>query len=335
MSTRRTLLKAAGVTAGVVGGAAASAYAAERAALGALRRRPDPDAGQLDQLTFDEARRLPSHDAGSIYTVSRGTGPPVLFSHGVTISSRVWVKQFRDLPDRGVRVLAFDHRGHGESTLGSSGHSIANLASDMRVVLDGLDLRDAILVGHSMGGVAVQAFALAHPDVLAERVRGIVLLSTLAKTSVSTSRQLRWFAERVTNRFDLPRVMHRPNLGMLFARVGFGRSPRASWVELNREMLADCESGTARDATVALLGLDLTDQLHGLDIPTLVIGGTADVITPPAESRRLAAAIPGARLVLLAGAGHNIMLERTDEFHELVLDFARELGLLPAAAGAA
>lgn len=335
MSAPRTILKVAGITAGVVGGAAASAYAAERAALGALRRRPDPDAGQLGQLEFDEARRLPSPDDASIYTVSRGAGPPVLFSHGVTISSRIWVKQFRDLPDEGVRVVAFDHRGHGESTLGSSGHSIANLATDMRLVLEELDLRDAILVGHSMGGVAVQALALEHPDVVARRVRGIVLLSTLAKTSVAASRQLRWVAERVTSTFDLPRLMNRPDLGMLFARVGFGRAPRASWVQLNREMLASCDVSTARDATAALLGLDLTRELPRLDVPTLVIGGTADVIAPPVESRRIAEAIPGARLVMLDGAGHNIMLERTEEFHALLLDFARELGLLPATAGAA
>jgi pimeloyl-ACP methyl ester carboxylesterase len=335
MSAPRTILKVAGVTVGVAGGVVASAYAAERAALAALHRRPDPDAGQLGHVEFDEARRFPSLDDGSIYTASRGTGLPVLFSHGVTISSRVWVKQFRDLPDAGMRVIAFDHRGHGESTLGSSGHSVANLAADMRVVVEGLDLRDAILVGHSMGGVAVQAFALTYPEIVAERVRGIVLLSTLAKTSVAASRQLRWLAERVTSAFDLPRMMNRPDLGMLFSRVGFGRSPRASWVELNREMLASCDVRTAREATAALLSLDLTTELPHLDIPTLVISGTADLIAPPTESRRIAEVIPGARLVMLEGAGHNIMLERTEEFHALLLDFARELGVLPAAAGAA
>jgi pimeloyl-ACP methyl ester carboxylesterase len=335
MSARGRVLKAAGVTVGVAGGAAASAYGIQRGALRALRRRPDPDAGQLEALEFDEARRIPTHDGGSLYTVSRGTGVPILFSHGVTISSRVWVKQFRDLPDAGFRVVAFDHRGHGSSTLGSSGHSVANLADDMRIVVESLDLRDALIVGHSMGGVALQAFALAHPYLLAERIRGIVLLSTLAKTSVSASRRLQWLAEQVTSRLDLPRVMDHPNVGMLFARAGFGRSPRASWVELNRQMLAGCDSTTARDATAALFGLDLTAQLPRLHVPTLVIGGTADVITPPAESRRLAQLIPEARLTLLPGAGHNIMLERTAEFHALVLDFARELGVLPAAAGAA
>jgi pimeloyl-ACP methyl ester carboxylesterase len=335
MSATSRALKTAGVAAGIAAGAAGSAYIAQRAALAAIRRRPDPDAGTLGQLEFDDARRLPSHDGGTVYTAIRGDGAPILFSHGVTITSRVWVKQFRSLPREGLQVVAFDHRGHGESTLGDSGHSIDNLAADMRTVLEALNLRDVILVGHSMGGVAVQAFALRHPDVLHERVRGLVLASTLAKTSVAASRPLRGLAERVTGGFDLRKMMARPNLGTMFARIGFGREPLASHIELNREMLAACDSTTAREATTTLLGLDLTGELPTLDIPTLVLGGTADVITPPAESRRLAELIPGARLHLFEGAGHMLMLERSDEFDAMLTDFARDLGVLPAAAGAA
>lgn len=335
MSAIRRTLKTVGVAAGVAAGIAGSAYVAQRAALAAIRRRPDPDAGTLGELEFDDVRRLPSHDGGTVYTVRRGGGPPMVLSHGVTITSRVWVKQFRSLPDQGVQAIAFDHRGHGGSAVGESGYSVDNLAADMRTVIEGLDLRDVVLVGHSMGGVAVQAFALRHPDVLHDRVRGLVLVSTLAKTSVSTSRQLRCLAERVTGSFDLRTVMNRPNLGSMFARIGFGREPVASQVELNRQMLAGCDSATARAATTALLGLDLTGELPQLDIPTLVLGGTADVITPPSEARRLAELIPGARLHLFEGAGHMLMLERSDEFDALLLDFARDLGVLPATAGAA
>jgi pimeloyl-ACP methyl ester carboxylesterase len=335
MSTASRIFKTVGVAAGVAAGAAGTAYVAQRAALASIRRRPDPDAGTLGEIEFDDSRRLPSHDGGSIYVATRGTGAPILLSHGVTITSRVWVKQFRSLPRDGVEVVAFDHRGHGQSTVGDTGYSVDNLAADMRTVIEALDLRDAILVGHSMGGVAVQAFALRHPDVLHERVRGLVLASTLAKTSVSASRQLRCLAERVTGSFDLRTVMQRPNLGSMFARVGFGREPLASHVELNRQMLASCDSATARDATTALLGLDLTGELGRLDIPTLVLSGTADVITPPSESRRLAELIPGAQLRVFEGAGHMLMLERSDEFDASLLDFARELGVLPAAAGAA
>jgi pimeloyl-ACP methyl ester carboxylesterase len=79
-----------------------------------------------------------------------------------------------------------------------------------------------------------------------------------------------------------------------------------------------------------LLGVDLVSELPRIDLPTLVISGTADLLTPPAESRRIAARIPGARLELVERAGHMVMLERPDAFEALVLDFAREVGVLPA-----
>ncbi len=339
MSAGKRALKIAGVTVGVAAGLVGAGYAAQRAVRHGLSNRPDPDAGRLDALlaSFREAtsqRRLQSHDGGSILTFDSGPAGPhppglpcILLSHGVTIDSRVWVKQFEALPSRGVRVVAFDSRGHGESHCGDTGHSIENLAWDVRTVLEELDLRDVILVGHSMGGVGAQAFAVQFPDVARARVRGVVLLSSLAKTQVSSTRRLRSVAERTAERLELARVMASPDFGLMFARLGFGRDPVASHVELARQMLAECPADTSRDAVRALLGMDLTPDLSRVDLPTLVIGGTADLLTPPAEARRMARLIPGARLVLLDRAGHMIMLERAEAFDELLLDFARELRL--------
>jgi len=326
MSSGTRGLKVVGVATGVALGAVGAAIGVERAVVRSVRHRSDPDAGRLGSLVFDEARRLPSHDGGSIYTVSRGTGPTFVLSHGVTIDSRVWVKQFATLPDAGVRVVAFDHRGHGESVLGQSGHSIENLAADVRTVLEGLDLTDVVLVGHSMGGVAAQAFALHHTDVARERVRGLVLLSTFARTPLAAARPFRGIAERIAGSVDVAALMRRPDLGTALARIGFGREPVASQVELTRQMFAACSTATVQDAIVPLMGLDLVDQLARIDRPTLVIGGTADVLAPPAESRRLARHIRGARLELIERAGHHIMLERAEELHELLLAFSRELG---------
>jgi pimeloyl-ACP methyl ester carboxylesterase len=319
-------LKIAGIGAGVVAGAAGTAYAAQRAMARSLQYRPDPDAGRLGQLRFDEARRLPSHDGGSIYTESRGEGPPIVLAHGVTLSSRVWVKQFDSLPAAGARVIAFDHRGHGESTVGDSGHSVENLGRDLRTVLEDLDLHDAVLVGHSMGGMAVQELVIRHPEVVRERVRGVVLLSTMAKTQLSASRRLRCAVERMSERFTLGSIMARPELGTMFVRIGFGREPVASHLELTREMLATCDAETSREAVNALFGLDLTAELPSVDVPTLVIGGTRDVITPPGESRRIARLVPAARLVMFEGAGHMLMLERTAELDALIIDFAHDVG---------
>jgi len=332
-SLGKTALKTVGVAAGVAAGVAGAAYTAQRAVMRSLKNRPDPDAGKVGRLLFDEERRLPSHDGGSVYVVSRGSGPTIVLSHGVTIDSRVWIKQLEALPDAGMKVVAFDHRGHGQSLVGDTGHSLENLGADLRTVLEGLDLTDVILVGHSMGGLAAQSLILTHPDIARARVRGLVLLSTFARTPLSALSS-RGPSARISGWLDLAALMRRPNLGTMVARLGFGREPLASHVELARQMLAECDPVTGRDAIVPLLAVDLTRDLGRIDRPTLVVGGTADILTPPAEARRLADRIPGARLVLFERAGHMLMLERADDFNALLLDFAREVGVLPAAEAA-
>ncbi len=321
------VLKGAGIFAGAAAGLAGAAYAVERAIVAGVRRRPDPDAGKALVPPFDEAMRYPSHDGGSIYTISRGKGAPILFSHGVTLSTRVWVKQFENLPEQGFRCIGFDHRGHGDSEAGTSGHSIVNLAEDVRAVLERMDLRDAILVGHSMGGVALQSFAYRYPTVAADRVRGMVLMSSVGKTYLSGSSWLRKMFERLTGGGpSADQLMTQQNLGFLLARVGFGRDPQASHVELVREMIAACPKVVSQEAVTALIGLDMTEELRTIRVPTLVLSGSADVIAPPAQSRRIAELIPDARLEVFKSAGHMLMLERTDEVDALITEFARDLG---------
>ncbi|MEX0664039.1 MAG: alpha/beta fold hydrolase [Acidimicrobiia bacterium] len=341
MSAGKRALKVAGVTVGVAAGLAGAGYAAQRAVRRGLSNRPDPDAELLLPLLNGDAlvkagtseragvseRRLPSHDGGSIYVLETGPdhGTPIVLSHGVTIDSRIWVKQLATLPKLGFRLVAFDTRGHGSSLSGETGHSVENLAFDLRTVLEALDLHDAILVGHSMGGVAVQAFASRFPAIARSRVAGIVLISSLSKTHLSTTRRLRCAVQGMSDRLELGKVMASPSLGTMLARLGFGRDPLASHVELVRQMLADCDADTSREAVACLLDMDLTPSLPDIDLPTLVIGGTADVLTPPMESRRIAGLIPGARLVMIEGAGHTIMLERAEELEALLVEFSHEV----------
>jgi pimeloyl-ACP methyl ester carboxylesterase len=318
----------------LVGAAAATAlgalgYGVQRLAATRLRRRDDDDAPRALEAPIYATHKVASHDAGTIHIVSAGdTGaPPIVMSHGVTLSVRTWFYQLEHLPREGFRAIAFDHRGHGESVLGDSGHSIDNLAQDVRSVLLSLDLHDAVLVGHSMGGVAVQAFVVRYPELARERVRGIVLLSTLAKAPFA-AHVGRYEAplERLVQRLpDSTPLWSAPNLGLVLARLGFGKDPKPSHVELVRRMMRDCSDETRREAPRVLVGLDLTEDLPKIDVPTLVIGGTADVLTPPGEARRIASLIPNARLELVRGGGHMLMLERTEELDRLIVEFAREV----------
>jgi len=328
------VLKRTGVAAGVAAGVVGALYAGERAAAARIRHRDDPDANDPLIPTIDGVRVVTGYDGGEIYTIWRGHGPPVLFAHGVTLTSRVFAKQFDSFPAAGFRAVAFDARGHGQSTSGESGHSIENLGEDIRSVLEALDLRDAILVGHSMGGMAVQSFMVHHPGVAAARVKGIVLQSTSARMPTSDARRTRCVLERVSGVApDFGMLMRQKNLGLVMARVGFGEDPYASHVEATRQMLAACSKDTIREGTKSLLALDFTARLPEIHMPTLVVVGTHDAITPPGDSRRIAELIPGAELVEYEGAGHMLMYERTAEVDALIIDFAHRC--LAGGAGAA
>jgi non-heme chloroperoxidase len=305
------------------------AYGAQRLAASRMRRAHDGDARRALEAPTYLDHRLDTHDRGTIYVVERGDelDPPIVLSHGVTLSVRTWFHQLEELPKEGFRTIAFDHRGHGRSVLGQEGHSLENLGRDVKTVLEGLDLRGAVLVGHSLGGVAVQSFVTRFPDIAAERVAGIVLLSTLAYTPFgSRSTRTKARLEKISKRTpDAQWLWDAKNLGFLAARVGFGKNPRPSHVDLVRQMMSECPPETRRDAPRVLVGLDLTRELPNVRIPTLVVVGTADVLTPPFEARRIADLIPGARLEVMRGGGHMLMLERTDELDRLIVDFARHV----------
>jgi non-heme chloroperoxidase len=318
-------LKRAGVVTGVAAGVVGAAYGAERAVVARMRHRDDPDADSPLVPEVDEELDIPTHDGGSLHVISRGEGPPVLFAHGVTLSSRLWAKQFDSIPAAGLRAIAFDARGHGESKVGETGHSVDNLADDLRTLLDTLDLRDAILVGHSMGGMAVQAFAIRHPHVAHERAGGLVLMSTAASMPMSDARRVRGGLERMVGAApDVGVLIRQRNLGFLLARVGFGKDPHPSHVEATRQMLAACSRATLREASRSLLSLDLTAGLPDVTLPTLVLSGTQDAITPLRDSIEIAELVPGARLEEFPDAGHMLMYERADEVDKLIVEFASE-----------
>jgi pimeloyl-ACP methyl ester carboxylesterase len=121
---------------------------------------------------------------------------------------------------------------------------------------------------------------------------------------------------------DVGAVMRQRNLGLLLARIGFGDDADPRCVEATRQMLGACSRDTIRDAGRALLTLDFSEHLPELDVPTLVVVGSADVLTPPRDARQIADLVPGAELVELPRAGHMIMYERTDELDRLIVDFA-------------
>lgn len=325
-----------------LGAAAAVAglgYLATRAFANRVRRAPDPYAGDDDAFPPDvRHERMTTSDGGELHVVIREPSPnggaparPLVLLHGIGLRSGLWRYQFLDLVDR-FRVIAVETRGHGESKAGTDGYGLEPAARDLAEVFDTLDLRDAIVVGHSMGGMVLMRFAADHRGVLDERVAGLVFLATAPFLGVPASiadravgladRAAGWEGRRL--RVPLDRFA-RSDLSFVVTRVAFGVNPSPTHVELTRRMVTEVPLQAFIPSGLRLLGHDAGDSLRATETPSLVIVGDHDHITPPRYSEALAELLPRARLVELPGCGHMVMLERRHELADLVRSFDAEL----------
>jgi len=309
-------------------------YAAERLAVEGSRRWPDPAAGD-DFSPLDDAvlHGLPTDDGGEAHVLERGSGRPLVLLHGITLSTVTWHYQLVDLADR-YRVVAVDHRGHGRSRMGSDGCTLELLARDLAGVLDALDLRQVVLVGHSLGGMTLMRFLVDHPEVRDQRVAGVVLLATApagvvplfgkvltARAVAPLTRGGARYAGRLPGR-------HLPSndLSFVLTRLAaLGRSASPTHVELTRAMTAATPPSIVVELGESLVGFDVRDGLSDVKLPALVVVGTHDRITPPKRSEEIARLLPGAELVVLPGAGHMPMFERRAELGDLLDRFVQGL----------
>lgn len=247
-------------------------------------------------------------------------GPAVVFAHGWTNNRSVWGPVARRIAAAGHPVVLYDQRGHGASTLGTDPLGIERLGDDLAQLLEQLDLRDVVLVGHSMGGFTIMSFACRHRDLLDERVRGLALVSTAAH-GLSMGRMAP-LAERLLRSRTMERMV-RARSGLVFTRRVLGRRPRPEDVVSTRAMYL-ATPAEVRAGYFATFGtMDLRTCLADLDVPTVVMVGTRDTLTPPRLGQVVAGTIPGARYEVLADAGHMLPLERPGEVVDEVLSLAR------------
>jgi pimeloyl-ACP methyl ester carboxylesterase len=213
----------------------------------------------------------------------------------------------------GHRVVLYDQRGHGGSTLGSGPMSIDRLGDDLLAVLDHVGGTDLVLAGHSMGGMTVQALAVNHPDVVRDRVRGIALVSTAAQ---AVPRPL---PAGIVNRVlgdRSSRIFAKRSVGL--SRGAVGVQAFESHVRATGDAFA-ATSGAARAGfLVGISRMDYRGGLASIAVPVRVLVGTHDRLTPVARARVLAERIPGARLDVLPGLGHMLPLEAPDQLAEAI-----------------
>ncbi len=338
----RRMLVGAGLAGAGIATALAAAYGVERLVVRRLRRGTGDasPAGSRAELVppVDRAQFIDTADGARLHVLERGSGRPVVLVHGYTLSIAVWTLQLERWPGAvgGLQVIAYDQRGHGASDVGADGLTVDALVDDLVAVLERLDLHDAVLVGHSLGGMVVQALAARRPEVVARRVAGAVLMSSAPKGLSITGSPVAAIVERLGSAFGrvAPSVMGNDDIGFLMAAMGVGERPPAWVIERSQELIGATSPETVMAGARALLRFDIVDELGAIDLPVLIVCGTRDRLTPMKQSELMAERIPGARLARIERAGHVIMLERPDELDTLVLDFVRSLPAVAASAAA-
>ncbi|GAC1517322.1 MAG: alpha/beta fold hydrolase [Gemmatimonadaceae bacterium] len=246
-----------------------------------------------------------------------GTGPAVLLVHGFPLNRQMWQPQLGAFVGR-CRMIAPDLRGFGGSR-GTGPYGMDVYADDLAAFIDALELPRVVVVGLSMGGYIALAFWRRHRA----RVRGLVLADTRAGADDDDARERRRGLQRMAREEGVAAVADTLLRGLV------GKSTRETHPEIVNAvralMLAAPADGVVGGLEAMITRPDSAPTLATIDVPTLVIVGDEDVVTPAAEARTMHAAIPGSRLEILAGAGHMSNYERPAAFNHVLAEFVGRL----------
>ena len=337
---RQRLRRAAiGAAATLVAGGAA--LAAQRVVARRLRRRPDPERGEdLNALPPEDLGPVRSFDGTELAVRAAGPSdaPTLVFVHGFALDMTTWHYQWTELSDR-YRCVLYDQRAHGRSGKPvSDDYSVLAMGRDLEAVLDAAaPSGPVILVGHSMGGMAMVAFAQQHPEEFGSRVAGAVFADTaasdllrevlgglgtragwalraLSTRGASRMEAVEWFQKNV-RRFGA-------DLSFLIAwGTNFGPGASPSQVEHVTRIASEAPAEVWVHTLRHVAEIDLGDALANITVPSLVIVGDRDLVTPKTTAQALRAALPDARAVVITGAGHVSMMERHRVFNDVLTEY--------------
>lgn len=296
--------------AGVLGAGAIGASLALRRVDARWSGADDPCAPADRALPGGDSSVVTTDDGAELAVTVAGSGPTVVLAHGWTNGREIWAPVAHRLIRGGRTVVLYDQRGHGSSTVGDDGFTVPRLGGDLAAVLEAIDVRDAILGGHSMGGMTIQSLTTHHPEVVAERAKALVLVSTAASGLSQGRRDAR--AAKLVGGVGVERAL-RSRFGHALVRGTVGAAVHRNHLVLTRDLFVACPPATRSGWLTAMQTMDLREGIARIGIPTTIVVGSADRLTPPDRAAELADTIPGAELVTLDGYGHMLPLEAPDE----------------------
>jgi pimeloyl-ACP methyl ester carboxylesterase len=342
----------AGAAVGVVAAGLATVFAVERSLVRKSLNAPgDPHAEEpFEEQPFDEQLTVTAADGTDLHVevveASRpGRKPTVVFVHGLALDMGTFYFQRQALASQGDhRLVFYDQPGHGRSSkLKSGNYDIAALGKSLAAVLDAtVPDGHIILVGHSMGGMTIMAFAEQYPEWFGERVTGVVLMSTSAGLVDKTKLGIPTLVARASAPFfplwgraahlgggtiDRARLASSDLAWLLTRRYGFGDArPSPSLVTFVESMNSKTSVETLTKYLRTLYDHDRAPALSALlGVPVLVIVGTKDYLTPVVHSEEILKHLPEAELVKIENSGHVVMLEKADEVNAVLIPFLEKI----------
>ena len=265
-------------------------------------------------------------DNTEIFYKDWGTGPPVVFSHGWPLNADAWDEQLYLLAASGCRTIAHDRRGHGRSSQTWNGNEMDTYADDLAQLIESLDLKDAVLVGHSTGGGEVARYIGRHGT---SRVSKAILVGAVPPLMLKTA----------SNPGGLPiEVFDSIRTGVLTDRSQFYKDlslpfyganrpgPKVSQGVRDQFWLWGMQVAlkAAYDCVKAFSETDFTEDLKRFDVPTLIIHGDDDQIVPIADSAMLSAKlVKDATLKVYPGAPHGLFSTHQKQFNDDLLAFVQ------------
>ncbi|HKV55323.1 MAG TPA: alpha/beta fold hydrolase [Candidatus Binataceae bacterium] len=253
---------------------------------------------------------LASINGIQLYYEVHGEGPAVVFAHGGGGSHLSWWQQMPTLSQH-FRCVTFDHRGFGASRDVTGGPGAEAFIEDLRQLLDHLGITRTALVSQSMGGWTSLGFASKYPD----RVSALALCDTTAGIDDA----------EVANAMKSLRDASQNRLSIILQRAYSADFPKREPAKcFLYQQISGLNVNVPSDLLTKLMAMrHSVDQIIGKRIPTLLLVGEEDALTPATTMELMARRIPHARFVKVPGAGHSVYFERPDEFSRIVLDFLR------------
>lgn len=287
----------------------------------AIKIQDTPDPYTVDQLTQEpqgETIFIRCDDGTMLRALVGGGGDrTVVLAHGYSASLLEWNLVWPLLVDAGYRVIAFDQRGHGQSSIGSEGTNSAAMARDYRAVLEHFDVRNGILVGHSMGGFLSMVFHLTYPDVVHERLDGAVMMATFAGNVAAGNPQNILQIQLAKTGF-MQLLAKSNTYKWLWGASFYGKTPSPAGIQVFLDSYARARHAELIPILEAFQEEDYYKRLGEIAVPCVILSGDADKTIPSWHSHRMGELIPEARNLWVPGKGHFLNWEAPEVVVEAI-----------------